>query len=570
MKGPSSRIDPTPYRRPRPIAPHTLRLDGNEGLRPSRLLLIDLASRSSEVLRNYPDAGLLEEKLAQVLGVAAERVVVTTGADDALDRCCRAYLEAGSQLILPTPAFEMLFRFAGNAGGEVIEVPWTSSFPVDEVIARIGPQTTLIAIVSPNNPTGAVATLDDLRRVADAAVGRALVILDQVYREYADYDLTEAALALENVVLVRSFSKAWGLAGCRIGYAVAPPSIAAVLRSAGNPYPISGLSLAVAARHLEQRDDGGLEDHVAQVRTEREELTRKLASLEVVVPRSQANFVLADFGSRVGFVFEALRACGVLVRWFPNRQGLETRLRITLPGDPDDFRRLVKALELCLDPQALLFDLDGVLADVSESYDGCILATALEFGCELEAKKIEQARLEGDSNNDWLLTQRLLRRWGREVELQEVTRRFQRHYRGDGDRPGLRDRERPLLRVAALAAWAERLPLGVVTGRPRQEAEWFLERWGLRALMGALVTAEDGPRKPDPTPVRLALQQLGVERAWMVGDTPDDIRAASAAGVLALAVAAPGADPEQAAGALRRAGAAAVLERLEALEDHLP
>jgi phosphoglycolate phosphatase-like HAD superfamily hydrolase len=110
----------------------------------------------------------------------------------------------------------------------------------------------------------------------------------------------------------------------------------------------------------------------------------------------------------------------------------------------------------------------------------------------------------------------------------------------------------------------------VVTGRPRAEAEWFLERTDVRGLFESVVCLEDGPNKPDPTPVRIAVEQLAVSKAWMIGDTPDDIRAAVAAGVLPLAVLAPGADPKAHKAALIEAGAVAVLENVESLLELVP
>ena len=121
-----------------------------------------------------------------------------------------------------------------------------------------------------------------------------------------------------------------------------------------------------------------------------------------------------------------------------------------------------------------------------------------------------------------------------------------------------------------LSGLADRLPLAIVTGRPREEAEWFLEREGLTDLFQAVVCMEDGPLKPDPAPVRSAASSLGVERAWMIGDTPDDIRAAAAAGAVPIGVVAPGPDPEASAMALREAGAATVIATVDDLMQLLP
>ena len=178
--------------------------------------------------------------------------------------------------------------------------------------------------------------------------------------------------------------------------------------------------------------------------------------------------------------------------------------------------------------------------------------------------------LAGDANNDWVLTQRFMAGQGVDVALDDVIKAYQEVYLGTSTSPGLRESERLLVARDVLASLADRLPLAIVTGRPREEAEWFLEREGLTDLFQAVVCMEDGPLKPDPAPVRAATSRLGVGRACMIGDTPDDIRAAARAGTVPIGVVAPGPDPGASAVALREAGAATVLAAIDDLMELLP
>ena len=553
-----------------------LKLDGNEGNPPPRKLLEDLAVADLSRLRDYPDARPLESEIAERLGVDPARVIVTAGADDALDRVFRAYLRPGRRLILPVPAFEMMYRFAAVVGGEILPVPWTDAFPTDEVITALDESVSLVAMTSPNNPTGRTATASDLERVAEAAskvdsgaAFGAMVLLDHAYVEYSEQDLTAVAERLDNVVTVRTFSKAWGLAGCRVGYAVASPEVATVLRNVGNPFPVAGLSLA-AVRAQTTTGEAALTEHVERIRKGRAQLTERLARPGIEACPSQGNFVLADFGARSDFVFRGLAALGVRVRRFPHRPEIAEALRITVPDEADDLNKLLEALETCLAPQALLFDLDGVIADVEASYRRCIVETAGGFGVEVTREEVATEVLAGDANNDWVLTQRIMAGRGVEVSLDDITKAYQEAYLGTSTSPGLRESERMLVPVDVLSRLAERLPLAIVTGRPREEAEWFLDKEELTDLFPTVVCMEDGPLKPDPAPVQLARSRLAVERAWMVGDTPDDIRAAIAAGVLPIGVVAPGPNPTASTAALRESGAATVLGTINDLQELLP
>lgn len=552
------------YAVPAALAPCDLRLDGNEGRAPE----LALPAPSSELLRRYPRAAELEARLAVRHGVTPDRVLVTAGADDALLRLACAYLGPGRELVLPVPTFEMFERHAAARGATVREVEWPGGrFPVEAVIAARTPRTTLVAVVSPNNPTGAVVTADELERVARGVPG-ALVVVDQAYAEFAEEDLTGPALELSGTVVLRTLSKAWGLAGLRVGYALGPPEVLRCLRAAGNPYPVAGPSLAIAAAVLEQ-GEGAPRARARRIATEREQLASRLLARGWRPEAGQGNFVLARGGAPL-WLRDALAGLGIAVRAFPGRARLEDAVRITCPGEEQDLTRLLAALDTALAPEALLLDLDGVLADVSGSYRACIRDTAASFGVELAPEEIAAAKRAGDANDDWALTRRLLLARGVDAPLEEVTRRFEDLYQGSGGRPGLCERERPLAGRALLERLAARLPLGVVTGRPRADAERFLKAAGLRDLFAVLVVREDAPLKPDPAPLELALRRLGVARAWYVGDTVDDAAAARAAGLVPLGVVAPGDDADVTRAALGAAGAARTLDSLDDLEDLLP
>lgn len=342
---------PAPYAPPQHPAPIDLRLDANEGPAPPASWLAALPTIDAEALRRYPRSADLQRELAARHSVEPERVVVTAGADDAIDRICRAFLGPGQVLVLPTPTFEMIPRYAALAGAPSVPVDWPGgAFPVREVLSAAR-EAAMIAIVSPNNPTGAVARRDDLLSLARGCPD-AIILLDAAYGEFADEDLTPAALSLSNLIVTRTLSKAWGLAGLRVGYAIAPPELAPRVRAVGGPYGVSSFSMALARARLRDAADD-VRAYVERVRDERAALATHLRALGADALPSQANFVLARFSDPV-WVRDALAGLGIGVRIFPDRPELSAHLRITCPGSMEQAARLHAALAAALRPETIL------------------------------------------------------------------------------------------------------------------------------------------------------------------------------------------------------------------------
>lgn len=525
---PSPAVPRAPYARPPIPQPLDLDLRGNEG---ARLDPAELPPLSADALRRYPDARPLEAALAARWGFASKDVLVTAGADDALDRLCRAVLAPGRRAVLPAPTFEMTERYAASTGAEIVRIPWDGPFPLTAVLAVEDPA--LVVLTTPNNPTGAVIPRADVEAVIARFPG-AVVALDLAYVEYADDDPTELARRHDNVVVLRTFSKAWGLAGLRVGWAASVGPVIGWMRAVGAPYPVSAASLASASARLAV---GPPADHVASARRERAQIAGALREVGVPCADSGANFVFAQ--DEDGWLADGLAGLGIGAR------RIAEGVRIGCPGDPASTERLLAGIRAVCAPEALLLDVDGVWVDVSDSYDRAILRTCAAFGVHTDAQAVRAIRARGDANDDWTVTWRLL---GERVPFEDVKARFEALYQG-----GLWRSERLRIPPETLRRWADRAPLAFVTGRPRADLDRTLALHGLGWIPA--VCREDGPLKPDPWPVREALRRLGVGSAWMLGDTVDDVRAARAAGVVPIGVLALGNTDEQ---ALLAAGAARV------------
>lgn len=550
--------------------PIDLVLDANECVGgPS--LLASIERSLDDVLagtNRYPDRCGLERLIAARSGVDPARIVATAGGDDAIDRICRTVLSPTSVTVLTDPTFPMFRVFAEACGASIRSVPWLDGPLPVAALVEAGRGADLFAIATPANPTGLEASVEALHEWR-ASCPDPVLLLDLAYTEFTaeastDFDNVAAACRdLPRTVIVRTLSKAWGMAGLRVGWAEAAPDVADALRAAGGPYPIAVPSLAVATAVLaSSSSDAIVASRVRAVAANRDRIADALEATGRSCVPSRANFVLADRGS---WLADGLAAAGIAVRRFADGP-IADRVRITVPVGESETDRTVRAIRAIGDPDAILFDLDGVLADVSGSYRAVILETARAFGITVGSEDVERLKAAGDANDDWEVVRRLCADRGLEVPIERIVDRFQSLYLGDGDRPGRRETESCPLDPTALVAGSGGRPIGIVTGRPRDEAEWFLARTGLDRVVRTLVAREDAPLKPDPSGVRAALDRLDAESAWFFGDTVDDVAAARGVRdrcVIPIGVRPPGTDPDRSFAldaTLLRAGAARIVD----------
>lgn len=317
-----------------------LLLDLNEGEPPASVLERWGEAFDTRSLCRYPDATALEAQIAESIGIDPRCVVVTNGGDDAIDRVCRATLEPGRTLLTHTPSFEMTTRSARLAGASVRELEWWQGpFPRSEFERALDPSVSLVAITTPNNPTGATIGTDDLLAIVQQC--RCAVLVDLAYAEFAGDDATTRLADERNAIVIRTFSKAFGLASARVGYAIAAPEVADWLRIAGGPFPASGASLALASMAWSQREQI-LGEVVPLVREGRERIATAIARAGGVVLPSQANFIMARFDDAEA-VARSFADQGIAIRCFA-KPHLASWVRITIPARRDAQDRVLAVL----------------------------------------------------------------------------------------------------------------------------------------------------------------------------------------------------------------------------------
>jgi histidinol-phosphate aminotransferase len=320
-----------------------LRLDFNEStIGCSPRVLEKLRALDAEVMARYPEREPMEGEVADFLGLDAAQVLLTNGVDEAIHLLCSTYLDPGDEAIIVVPTFAMYAIFAQAEGARLVQIlsGENFAFPLDDLLSRINQRTRLIAVANPNNPTGTAVACDVLLQVARAAPHAALLV-DEAYFEFHGETIVDRAGWPTNLFVARTFSKAYGLAGLRIGILVGDARQMAMVRRVASPYNVNALALAVLPEAL--RDQEYVKQYVAAVQRGREVLEQELKVLGLHYWPSRANFVLVRVGPVHAEFIQALRARGVLVRDRNSDPGCEGCVRLTV-GSEEHTRTLIGVL----------------------------------------------------------------------------------------------------------------------------------------------------------------------------------------------------------------------------------
>jgi histidinol-phosphate aminotransferase len=329
--------------RPPLLGRQGLRLDFNEStVGCSPRVLARLRQLDAETVARYPEREPVEAEVAHFLKLDANQVLLTNGVDEGIHLLCSTYLEEGDEALIIVPTFAMYALFAQAAGAKVAEVPAGADFefPLAAVMAAINPRTRLIMIANPNNPTGKSVSCEVLMRVANAAP-KAAILIDEAYFEFHGETVLDSHPLPPNLFVARTFSKAYGLAGLRIGILTGVAEQMAVVRRAASPYNVNAVALAILPEAL--RDQKYVLQYAAEVQHNRLILEHELENLGLQYWPSRANFVLLRVGAGHAEFVQALRARGILVRDRHSDPGCEGCVRVTV-GSDEHTQTLIRAL----------------------------------------------------------------------------------------------------------------------------------------------------------------------------------------------------------------------------------
>jgi histidinol-phosphate aminotransferase len=320
-----------------------LRLDFNENtLACSPRVREALAQISAGALTRYPEREPVEALVAAHLGLRAEQVALTNGVDEAIHVLFETFLDAGDELLLPIPTYTMYEVYASATDARVVAVQAADNlhFPFERLLAAITPRTKIIAVANPNSPSGSIATRAQLLELARRAP-HAVLLVDEAYFHFCGETVTDLIGAIPNLMIARTFSKAYGLAGLRLGLLAGPVELMRWVRCVLSPYSVNSLALACLPAALE--DTAYLDWYVGEVVAARAEFEAVLDAAKVRRWPSRANFILVDIGPRHAEFVRLMRDAGVLVRDRSSDPGCDGRVRITI-GTREQMRSAAIAL----------------------------------------------------------------------------------------------------------------------------------------------------------------------------------------------------------------------------------
>jgi histidinol-phosphate aminotransferase len=325
-----------------------LRLDFNENVGGcSPRVLAKLRSISTETLNKYPEREPGERAMAEHLGIRSTQTLLTNGIDEGIHILAETYLEADDEALIAVPTFSMyeIYALATQAKVLTVQAAEDFRFPTEELLKTVTPKTKLICIANPNNPTGAAVPRLEIERIL-REVPNAAVLIDEAYFDFYGQTMFDAIDKYDNLFVARTFSKAFGLAGFRMGVLAGSEAQMKMVRRVASPYNVNGVALECLPEALADREF--VDSYVAQVKRGRARLESFYEERSILYWKSEANFVLGYFGDfRVPFVQE-MRKRGILVRDRNSDPGCAGCVRITL-GTDEQTEQLLRTLPLALE-----------------------------------------------------------------------------------------------------------------------------------------------------------------------------------------------------------------------------
>lgn len=561
-------LDLSPYGAPDEGRLNAIRLDFNENTRAVSGAYPE--GMPETWISAYPEYGILLDKLARYMAVSPDSIILANGSDEAINLVANTFVEPGvDRALISSPCFVMIKQCLAIAGATLEEVPVLSNLEFDlegiEAALDLNPRMAMFA--TPDNPTGSIIPTAIIEKWCQK-YSDTLFVIDEAYGEFAGASVIPLVASYGNLLVLKTFSKAWAMAGLRLGMIIGSPELLQYVQRVRLPYSVNSAAVFTATRLVDREDE--MVSRVAELLTERSQLAKTLSLNGYMVRETKANWCLMGAGMLAEQFMNFCRSKNILVRnrsnsMFGKFQNTPSPMwgwvRVSV-GGRDEMAAFEKALSAFRDNFAIIFDLDGTLVDTSRSFDETVRYLVEKFSdVTLADGELQELRREGGFNDDWVAARELLKRRAVELELAQVADAGEQYYLKIA-----REKEELLVQEAVLNAIGKRNRISIVTGRTRRE---YAPVWGesLDPIFEKIYCSDDIDglqSKPSPDYLNRALAESGCSFGAYVGNSVDDMRAAKSAGLLAIGIAI-GADRET----LEAAGADVVLESCSQLTELL-
>ena len=559
-----------------------LKLDNNENVYGiSDLAHSTLKNVSKEELGFYPNPEKLIDKLSLTYELNKENILLTNGAQDALKLCFDTYLETNDEILTYDYEYFDLILYAKNNGAVIKKIEYDEKFVInsEKIIESISDKTKILYVSTPDEYTGSIIKPSFIEQIAQK-FPNILIIADCSYINFDEEtvfeDYIDKAKKLDNVVIIKSFSKDYALAGLRIAFIAASENIIKNLKKIILPNNVNSVAINCAISAL---DDKNRINEIKELNSKaKEELYEGLKALGYKPYESHGNFILCDFGKYCKYYYEKLKKNGVIVKNFSEDSLFNSCLRIGVPKT-SGVKYILKLLKV---KDMLIFDIDGVIFDIINSHVVAIAETFKYFTGQ-EADKSEILRLKnlGGMSCDWDVALHLLKNSGYDIQMPELISVFQNFFFNPAykteNKKYLIDEEKLLIPKETFEKITEKYDLVIFTGRLKDEINYSFNKFGIGKYFYHFVFGDDLPKnmlKPNPYGILKILDICPHKSIRYLGCGVDGIIAANMAKIETIGVVSPDSDFNSTVNSFKHLGAKYILDDInliyEFLTDILP
>jgi histidinol-phosphate aminotransferase len=481
----------------------------------------------------YPEYKRLMSSLSGFYDLPEKNIFISNGTGEAIFLISFTFIEPGKDKALVfNPTFALIPHYLKISGSKLnqLSLEQDLKYNISLIEKELKKKFKIVMLASPDNPTGAQINKENIKKWC-SGYPETLFVIDEAYAEYSEGSAIDLIKKYNNLIIIRTFSKAWGLAGLRFGIVLADSSIIRELLKVRTPYSINSQAVETVINCLIQKNK--IIKKARELLIRKKDVIRSVENLGYKTHSGGGNFFLIKTGVENKIFCEYFKKNNILVRDQSDKHLLNGYVRVTV-GTKNENERFLKTLKKYNKERAVIFDLDDTLVDVSKSYDHTILTIVNKNTSEkITRKDIYKIRSEGGFNDDWVTIHELLKRRRVNKDLTDIINESREFYLKIA-----RDKELLLINKELLKLLAERFRIYVFTGRPHNEYDKI---WGnkLNKYFTKVYCVDDFKGlKPKPSPEMLMniMKKEKIKNGYYIGNSVDDMISARLAGLIPVGI----------------------------------